>query len=180
MAVEKNVAKGPRTNARITAPQVRLIGHDGTNHGIVPIAQALALAEAAELDLVEMAADANPPVCRIADAGKMRYEASIKAKEARRGSKGTAIKELKYRPTIDEHDYQTKTNWAKKFIEQGHPVKITVMLRGREQGRPELADRIFEKISADLATVATIRGSISRLGRDVIGTYEPKAPAPKK
>lgn len=163
-----------RANERINAPQVRLIGADGTNHGIVETAKARRMAEDANLDLVEVSPDSRPPVCRIADLSKMRYEAQQKAKEARRGSARNLLKELKYRPAIDDHDYRTKTNWARKFLEQGHPVKITVMLRGREQGRPEVADKIFERLAVDLADVASLRGRISRLGRDVIGTYEPK------
>lgn len=170
--------KSPRTNDRINAAQVRLIGADGSNHGIVPIASARSLALEAGLDLVEVSPDSNPPVCRIVDAGKLRYEASIKEKEARRGSSKNVVKELKFRPTIDGHDYETKTNWAKKFLQQGHPVKVTVMLRGREQGRPEMADRIFERLVADLAELGGLRGTISRMGRDVIATFEPKKTKP--
>lgn len=170
--------KSPRVNERINVPQVRLIGADGTNYGIVPTAQARAIAAEAELDLVEVSPDAKPPVCRVADAGKLRYEASIRAKEARRGSSKNTLKELKYRPAIDGHDYETKTNWARKFLKAGHPVKVTVMLRGREQGRPEMADKIFERLVADLAELGTLRGSISRMGRDVIATFEPKKTKP--
>ena len=170
MSLEKSL----RINDRITAPKVRVIGNDGTNYGIVSIASALTIAQEANLDLVEVSPETNPPVCRVADAGKLRYEASIKAKDARRASSKGGLKELKFRPTIDIHDYNTKTNWAKKFIAQGHSVKITVMLRGREQGRPEMAERIFERLIADLSEVASLRGSISRLGRDVIATFEPK------
>lgn len=163
-----------RANSRITAPQVRLIGADGTNIGVVAIEQARRLAQDEGLDLVEVAPDSRPPVCRIANLSKLRYEAQQKAKEARRGSARNTLKELKYRPNIDEHDYQTKTNWARKFLQSGQPVKITVMLRGREQGRPEMADKIFARLTQDLADVANLRGRISRLGRDVIATYEPK------
>jgi len=169
-----SLEKSLRINDRITAPKVRVIGNDGTNYGIVSIASALTIAQEANLDLVEVSPETNPPVCRVADAGKLRYEASIKAKDARRASSKGGLKELKFRPTIDIHDYNTKTNWAKKFIAQGHSVKITVMLRGREQGRPEMAERIFERLIADLSEVASLRGSISRLGRDVIATFEPK------
>ena len=170
MSLEKSL----RINDRITAPKVRVIGNDGTNYGIVSIASALTIAQEANLDLVEVSPETNPPVCRVADAGKLRYEASIKAKDARRASSKGGLKELKFRPTIDIHDYNTKTNWAKKFIAQGYSVKITVMLRGREQGRPEMAERIFERLISDLSEVASLRGSISRLGRDVIATFEPK------
>ena len=179
-SVKQPANKGPRTNERITSPQVRLIDQDGTNHGIVTTTRARELALEAGLDLVEVAAEANPPVCRIADAGKLLYEASIKAKEVRRGSKTAALKELKYRPVIEANDYNTKTNWAKKFLEQGHSVKITVMLRGREQGRPEMAERIFERLVVDLTGVGTLRGAISRLGRDVIATFEPAKTDAKK
>jgi translation initiation factor IF-3 len=164
----------PRANERINAPKVRLIDAEGINHGIVAIEEARRLALESGLDLVEVSADSQPPVCRIADLSKLRYEAQQKAKEARRGSSKNIVKELKYRPAIDDHDYRTKTNWARKFLEAGHPVKITVMLRGREQGRPEAADKIFARLAIDLDDIATPRGSISRLGRDVIGTYEPK------
>ena len=170
MSLEKSL----RINDRITAPKVRVIGNDGTNYGIVSIASALTIAQEANLDLVEVSPETNPPVCRVADAGKLRYEASIKAKDARRASSKGGLKELKFRPTIDIHDFNTKTNWAKKFIAQGYSVKVTVMLRGREQGRPEMAERIFERLISDLSDVASLRGSISRLGRDVIATFEPK------
>ena len=166
--------KAPRSNDKIKAPQVRLIGPDGENVGIVPIATARAAALQAGLDLVEVSPDTQPPVCRIVDAGKLRYDASIKAKEARKGASRNIVKELKYRPTIDVHDYETKTNWARKFLGQGHPVKITVMLRGREQGRPEVAQKIFERLVIDLAEIGQLRGSVNRLGRDVIATFEPR------
>ena len=166
--------KALRINERISAPQVRLINFDGSNLGILPITQALELAGEAGLDLVEISSESNPPVCRIVNASKLLYEASVKAKEVKKGSKVFALKELKFRPTIDDHDFRTKTNWARKFLETGHPVKITVMLRGREQGRPEMAEKIFERLISDLADVSTLRGSISRFGRDVIGTFETK------
>lgn len=163
-----------RTAERPLPAEMRLIGADGSNLGVVTADQARTIAADEGLDLVAVAPDATPAVFRVANASKLKYEADMKAREARRGSAKTALKELKYRPNIDAHDFATKTNWVKKFIEQGHPVKITVMLRGREQGRPEMADRIFERLLVELTDVAQIRGQISRLGRDVIGTFEPK------
>jgi len=158
----------------ILPAQMRLIGVDGLNLGIVTSEEAKKVAEDEGFDLVAVAPDANPAVYRVANASKLKYEADLKAKEARRGSTRSSLKELKYRPNIDEHDFATKTKWIMKFIEQGHSVKITVMLRGREQGRPEIADRIFERLSNELNEIAQIRGQISRFGRDVIGTFEPK------
>ena len=163
-----------RPAERALPAEFRLIDADGVNQGVVSVDRARSLADEAGLDLVAVAPDATPAVYRIANASKLKYEADMKAREARRGSAKTALKELKYRPNIDDHDFDTKTNWVKKFIAQGHPVKITVMLRGREQGRPEVADHIFDRLSAELSEVAQLRGKISRLGRDIIATYEPK------
>jgi translation initiation factor IF-3 len=154
--------------------EFRLIGADGVNLGIVTREAANELAEEEGLDLVAVAPDATPAVYRIANASKLKYEAEIKAREARRGSQKASVKELKYRPNIDEHDFVTKSNWVRKFIAQGHIVKITVMLRGREQDRPEIAEKIFTRLENDLIDVAQIRGEISRYGRDIIGTFEPK------
>ncbi len=171
---EPAMKRPSRPAERPIPAEFRLIGADGVNLGIVTRDAARALADEEGLDLVAVAPDATPAVYRVANASKLKYEADMKAREARRGSQKSSLKELKYRPNIDDHDFATKTNWVRKFIAQGHPVKITVMLRGREQGRPEVADRIFTRLSAELVDVAQIRGQISRLGRDVIGTFEPK------
>jgi translation initiation factor IF-3 len=144
----------PRINDRIRAREVRLVGPDGSQIGIKPLPEALAFARELDLDLVEVAAMANPPVCRIMDFGKFKYEAAQQAKESRRKSVAVAIKEMKYRPKIGTGDFDTKTRQVEKFLGQGHKVKVTIMFRGREVQHPELGQRILERVAdADLRPV---------------------------
>ena len=131
----------PRINDRIRAREVRLVGPDGAQIGIKPLPEALAIARELDLDLVEVAAQANPPVCRIMDYGKCKYEAAQQAKESRRKSTNVSIKEMKYRPKIGTGDFDTKTRKVEKFLGEGHKVKVTIMFRGREMQHPELGRR---------------------------------------
>jgi translation initiation factor IF-3 len=117
---------------------VRLVGPAGEQVGIVAIGDALRLAQESDLDLVEVAPTARPPVCKLMDYGKFKYESALKAREARRNQAHTVIKEMKLRPKIDPHDYETKRGHVERFLTQGDKVKITIMFRGREQSRPEL------------------------------------------
>ena len=130
-----------RVNDRIRVPEVRLVGPAGEQVGIVRIEDALRLAAEADLDLVEVAPTARPPVCRLMDYGKFKYEAAQKARESRRNQTNTVIKEMKLRPKIDPHDYDTKKGHVVRFLKAGDMVKITIMFRGREQHRPELGYR---------------------------------------
>ena len=125
---------------------MRLVGPDGQQIGIKPLPEALSIARAADLDLVEVAAQANPPVCRIMDYGKYKYEAAQKAKESRRKASNVSIKEMKYRPKISKGDFDTKTRKVERFLEEGHKVKVTLTFRGREMHHPELGRRILDDV----------------------------------
>ncbi|MGL6235502.1 MAG: translation initiation factor IF-3 [Segniliparus sp.] len=140
-----------RINDRIRVPEVRLVGPAGEQVGIVRVEEALRLAIEADLDLVEVAPDARPPVCKIMDYGKFRYEAAQKARESRKHQQNTVIKEQKLRPKIDDHDYETKKGHVVRFLEAGAKVKVTIMFRGREQSRPELGHRLLQRLGADVS-----------------------------
>ena len=139
-----------RVNDRIRVPEVRLVGPNGEQVGIVRIEDALRLAQEAELDLVEVAAQARPPVCKLMDYGKFKYESAQKARESRRNQQLTTIKEQKLRPKIDTHDYETKKRNVVRFLEGGNKVKVTIMFRGREQSRPELGFRLLQRLAEDV------------------------------
>ena len=141
-----NITTELRINDRIRVPEVRLVGPNGETVGIVPTDQALKLAQEADLDLVEVAPMARPPVCKLMDFGKFKYEAAQKAREARRNQTNVIIKEMKLRPKIDAHDYETKKGHVTRFLKAGDKVKITIMFRGREQHRPELGFRLFSAL----------------------------------
>ncbi len=140
----------PRINDRIRAREVRLVGPDGEQVGIKPLPEALAFARELDLDLVEVADKANPPVCRVMDYGKYKYEAAQKAKESRRKSTNVVIKEMKYRPKIGGGDFETKTKKVEHFLAEGHKVKVTIMFRGREVAHPELGKRILDRVAEEI------------------------------
>src|SRR5919202_4571407 len=140
-----------RINERIRVPEVRLVGPGGEQVGIVRIEDALGSAQEADLDLVEVAATARPPVCKLMDYGKWKYENAQKARESRRNQQLTVIKEQKLRPKIDTHDYETKKRNVVRFLEHGNKVKVTIMFRGREQSRPELGYRLLHRLADDVA-----------------------------
>jgi translation initiation factor IF-3 len=145
-------------------PEVRLVGPNGEQVGIVPIADALELAQEADLDLVEVAPMARPPVCKLMDYGKFKYETAQKAREARKNQTHTVIKEMKLRPKIDPHDYETKKGHVVRFLKAGDKVKITIMFRGREQSRPELGFRLLQRLAEDV-TGARLRRVLAQAGR---------------
>ena len=147
MAIATPAANEPRINDRIRAREVRLVAPDGSQVGIKPLPEALAMARELDLDLVEVADKANPPVCRIMDYGKYKYEAAQKAKESRRKSTNVVVKEMKYRPKIGTGDFDTKTRKVEKFLAEGHKVKITIMFRGREVYHPELGKKILDQVA---------------------------------
>jgi translation initiation factor IF-3 len=163
----------PRINDRIRVPEVRLVGPNGEQVGIVAIGDALRLAQEADLDLVEVAAEARPPVCKLMDYGKWKYENAQKAREARRNQSHTVIKEMKLRPKIDPHDYETKKGHVVRFLKAGDKVKITIMFRGREQSRPELGFRLLQRLAADVEDLGVVEAAPKQDGRNMIMVMAP-------
>ena len=135
---------------------MRLVGPDGAQIGIKPLPEALAMARDLELDLVEVADKANPPVCRIMDYGKYKYEAAQRAKESRKKSSNVSVKEMKYRPKIGQGDFDTKTKKVEKFLGEGHKVKVTIMFRGREVYHPELGKKILDAVAEQVVHVGRV------------------------
>lgn len=169
-----------RINDRIRVPEVRLVGPNGETVGIVPTGEALKLAQEAELDLVEVAPMARPPVCKLMDYGKFKYENAQKAREARRNQTNVIIKEMKLRPKIDKHDYETKKGHVVRFLKAGDKVKITIMFRGREQHRPELGFRLLQRLAQDVEELGFVESSPKQDGRNmimVLGPHKKKAEA---
>ncbi|MCZ4078659.1 translation initiation factor IF-3 [Rhodococcus sp. H36-A4] len=162
-----------RINDRIRVPEVRLVGPGGEQVGIVRVEDALRLALEADLDLVEVAPDARPPVCKIMDYGKFKYEAAQKARESRKNQTLTVIKEQKLRPKIDAHDYETKKRNVVRFLEAGSKVKVTIMFRGREQSRPELGFRLLQRLGADVADLGFVETSAKQDGRNMTMVLAP-------
>ena len=152
---------------------MRLVGPNGEQVGIVAIGDALRLAQEADLDLVEVAAEARPPVCKLMDYGKWKYENAQKAREARRNQSHTIIKEMKLRPKIDPHDYETKKGHVVRFLKAGDKVKITIMFRGREQSRPELGFRLLQRLAADVEELGYVEASPKQDGRNMIMVMAP-------
>ncbi len=163
----------PRINDRIRVPEVRLVGPNGEQVGIVAIGDALRLAQEADLDLVEVAPTARPPVCKLMDYGKFKYESAQKAREARRNQVHTVIKEMKLRPKIDPHDYETKKGHVVRFLKAGDKVKVTIMFRGREQSRPELGFRILRRLSEEIAELGFVEAAPKQDGRNMIMVIAP-------
>jgi translation initiation factor IF-3 len=154
-------------------PEVRLVGPGGEQVGIVRIEDALRLAVDADLDLVEVAPEAKPPVAKIMDYGKFKYEAAVKAREARKNQINTVIKEMKLRPKIDQHDYETKKGHIERFLGQGDKVKVTIMFRGREQSRPELGYRLLQRLAEDLGDGAIVESAPLQDGRNMTMVLAP-------
>jgi len=170
----------PRINDRIRVPEVRLVGPNGEQVGIVSVEKALRLAQDADLDLVEVAPQARPPVCKLMDFGKFKYESAMKAREARKKATHTVIKEMKLRPKIDPHDYETKKGHVVRFLSQGDKVKITIMFRGREQHRPELGLRLLARLAEDVSELGFVESAPKQDGRNmimVLGPHRRKAEA---
>jgi translation initiation factor IF-3 len=157
-----------RLNEQIHFSPVRLVDPDGNQLGIVPIEEAREQAEKFNLDLVEVSPESRPIVCRIMDYGKFRYDQAKKAREARKHQTNIDVKEVKYRPAIDEHDFQFKTRRARKFLEKGKKVKITIMFRGRDMRRPENGYRILDRVAQELKDVAEVTDRPGKMmGRDL-------------
>ncbi|HVQ18252.1 MAG TPA: translation initiation factor IF-3 [Actinomycetes bacterium] len=162
-----------RVNDRIRVPEVRLVGPNGEQVGIVRIDDALRLAQESDLDLVEVAPTARPPVCKLMDYGKFKYENAQKARETRRNQTNTVIKEMKLRPKIDAHDYETKKGHVVRFLKQGDKVKITIMFRGREQSRPELGFRLLQRLASDVEELGFVESSPKQDGRNMVMVLGP-------
>ncbi|MEK8090306.1 translation initiation factor IF-3 [Thermithiobacillus plumbiphilus] len=163
-----------RINREITAPNVRLIDENGEQQGVVTIAAALAAAEAASLDLVEIAPTATPPVVRIMDYGKFKYEESKRQHEARRKQKQVQVKEIKFRPGTDEGDYQIKVRNLIRFLEEGDKAKITLRFRGREMAHQELGLQLLNRVEADLKDIGTVEQRPRLEGRQMVMVIAPR------
>jgi len=168
-----NTSTEPRINDRIRVPEVRLVGPHGEQVGIVRIDDALRLAQESDLDLVEVAPLARPPVARLMDYGKFKYESAQKARESRKNQQFTVIKEQKLRPKIDSHDYETKKGHVARFLNHGNKVKVTIMFRGREQSRPELGSRLLARLAEDVAELGFVEAAPKLDGRNMIMVLAP-------
>jgi len=163
-----------RINERIRLSPVRLVDDEGNQVGVVPVEEALALAREKGLDLVEVAANSRPIVCKIMDYGRFRYEQEKKAREAKKQQHQVDVKEVKYRPNINIHDFETKTRRARKFLEQGKHVKVTIMFRMREMRRPENGFELLKRVAEDLEDVANVDRMPTKLeGRDLTMVLRP-------
>jgi translation initiation factor IF-3 len=163
----------PRTNDRIRVPEVRLVGPAGEQIGVVSIDVALRLAQEADLDLVEVAPNSKPPVAKIMDYGKFKYEAAQKAKEARRNQANTILKEVRFRLKIDSHDYETKRKRAEGFLKQGDKVKAMILFRGREQSRPEQGVRLLQRFAEDVSEFGSVESTPTIDGRNMVMVIGP-------
>ena len=165
---------GPRINAQITVPTVRLVKEDGTMAGVTSLREALNMAADAGLDLVEISPNADPPVCKILDIGKFKYEAQKKKNEARKKQKVIEIKEIKLRPTIDDNDYNIKMKAMQRFLQEGDKVKVTLRFRGRELAHQELGMAVLVRVRDDLDEVAKVEQMPKMEGRQMVMVVAPK------
>lgn len=164
-----------RLNKQIRVPQVRLIGADGSQIGVVSIQEALQEAEKAGLDLVEISPNAVPPVCKVVDYGKYRYDITKKEKESKKAQHQVKVKEIKLKPNIDSHDLETKTRQAKDFLLKGNKVKITCMFRGREMAHTEFGEKIINRMCELLNEVSQVESSLKQMGRIMTVVLAPKS-----
>ena len=165
---------GPRINEEIRVREVHLIDKDGHNLGNVLVSEALAKAQEAGLDLVEISPNATPPVVKILDFGKYKYQEQKKAAEARKKQKVVEVKELKFRPMIDDHDYDVKMRAMQRFFEEGDKVKITLRYRGREMAHQEIGTKLLDKVKADVAEFAKVEQDAKFEGRQVVMVLAPR------
>lgn len=160
--------EGPRINREIEVPSVRLVDAEGEMQGVVPIREALMRAEEAGLDLVEVSPNADPPVCKILDYGKYKYEAQKKKNEAKKKQKVIEVKEIKMRPNIDDHDYDVKLRAATKFLEEGHKVKVTLRFRGREMAHQDLGMNVLTRVRDQLEPLSKVEQHPKMEGRQMV------------
>ena len=166
--------EGPRTNREIRARDVQLIDAEGQNRGVVTLIEALAVAEEAGVDLVEIVPNANPPVCKVLDYGKFRFTEQKKAAEARKKQKIVEIKEIKLRPGIDDHDYDVKMKAMRRFFEEGDKVKVTLRFRGREMAHQDIGYRLLQRVKEETGTIAKVEAEPSMEGRQMIMVLAPR------
>jgi translation initiation factor IF-3 len=160
-------------NERIRAPEIRLIGAEGENIGVVSPQRGLALAEEAGLDLVEISPNANPPVCKIMDYGRFKYEQQKRESEARKKQKTIDIKEVKFRPNTDKHDYEVKMRNVRRFLENGDKVKVTMRFRGREMAHQQLGRDLLERVASDIEEIGKVESMPKMEGRQMIMMIAP-------
>ncbi|MCH9626986.1 MAG: Translation initiation factor IF-3 [Chlamydiales bacterium] len=169
-----------RVNRQIRAPKARVIGPEGNQIGVISVRDALTMAQEAGLDLVEIAPNAEPPVCKIIDYGKFRYDQTKREKESKKIQHQVRVKEIKLKPNIDEHDFQTKLKRAQGFLEKGNKVKVTCMFRGREMAYPQLGQRVVNRMCAELEEIAHVEAPAKMMGRSMICVLAPQAAKGKK
>jgi len=162
-----------RINERIRVKEVRLVDQEGKQIGVIPTSEAMAMAQERDLDLVEVAAEARPPVCRVLDYSKYKYEQEQKAKQARRHQKQVNVREIKLRPKIADNDYETKRNHVVRFLNGDDRVKVTIMFRGREQTHPERGERLLMRLAEDVAEIGTIEQRPQQDGRNMTMLLSP-------
>ena len=156
-----------RVNRQIRVPKIRLIDKNGSQVGIVATQEAMSLAESDNLDLVEISPNAQPPVCKIIDYGKYRYQQTKKEKEHKKAQHQVKVKEIKVKPNTDQHDIQFKLKHAREFIEKGNKVRLTCMFRGRQMAYPEIGRRVIQQLIDGLADIATAEGIPKQMGRNM-------------
>ena len=174
MPMQREAKEGPRINNDITANPILLIGAEGDKLGEVGIEEALAIAEEAGLDLVEINPNGKPPVCKVLDYGKYKYQAQKKAAEARKKQKVVEVKEIKLRPNIDTHDYEVKAKAMHRFFEEGDKVKVTLRFRGREMAHQELGMQLMNRVQTDFEEVAKVEQFPKLEGRQMIMVMAPR------
>ena len=165
---------GPRINEEIRAREIHLIDKDGSNRGNVTVQEALVFAQEAGLDLVEISPNATPPVCKLLDFGKYKYQEQKKAAEARKKQKVVEVKEIKFRPMIDDHDYDVKMRSMKRFFEEGDKVKVTLRFRGREMAHQELGVKLLDRVKDDTIKIAKIEMDARFEGRQMVMVLAPR------
>jgi translation initiation factor IF-3 len=165
---------GPRINEEIRAREIHLIDKDGSNKGTVSVAEGIALAQEAGLDLVEIAPNAEPPVCKLLDFGKYKYQEQKKAAEARKKQKVVEVKEVKFRPMIDDHDYDVKMRSMQRFFEEGDKVKVTLRFRGREMAHQELGTKLLDRVKLDTSAIAKVEQDAKFEGRQMVMVLAPR------
>ena len=174
------IAKDHKVNEQIRVRQIRLIGADGEQVGIIDTRDALRMAREKNLDLVMVSPQAVPPVCKLLDYGRFRYEQQQNEKENRKRARSQEVKSIKYRVKIDDNDFKTKTNHVRRFLEAGHKVKVTIMFRGRERTHPELGERILVRVAETLQDIGAPESKPSMMGMDMNMVMAPKPGAVKK
>jgi len=171
----KDISKNLFVNEQIKAREVLVIDSEGTQLGVMKTDEALQLAREKKMDLVNVAPNAKPPVCRMMDYGKHKYEQSKKEREAKKKQRTTSIKEIKLRPNIDKHDFDVKVKRGQKFLQKGDKIKVTVMFRGREITHPEIAQRLCKDLADQLADYSVVEKQAKQEGRNMIMILAPKS-----